>query len=216
VSAAEPPDSRPSSHPQVPPVTEAIRERARQSPNSWIYSVDGAYDADGVVPPYAVIGAWPVNEHGELGTFTANDNYRPSPAALHLDLPTEAVDAALQLAATGHGSDSDVLAALAEASIYLPVNAEGELVAYRQDDGAESVAIFTDPSKAPATAVQLLAADIYSLIGVLPKDTSVDINPFSQVTARFSSDELRGALPGRSADEARTSDDQADTHKTMP
>ena len=197
MTTAESPGSRPTSHPQVPPVTEEVRELARRSPNSWIYSVDGAYEAEGEVPPYAVVGAWPVDESGQLGAFTANDNYRPSPAALHLDLPTETVDAALQLAATGHGTQSDVVAALAEATVYLPVNAEGELVAYRTADGAEYVAIFTDPSKGPSTAAQLLPVDVHTLVSVLPEDTSVSINPFSQVTGRFSSDELRSALPAR-------------------
>jgi hypothetical protein len=179
-------------------VTDEIRKLARRSPNSWIYSLDGAYDAEGEVPPYAVVGAWPVDAHGQLGVFTANANYRPSPAALRLDLPTDAVDAALQLAATGHGTDSDVVAALAEATVFLPVNAEGELVAYRQDDGAEYVAIFTDPAKGPSTAEQLLPVDVHTLLDILPEDTNVSINPLSQVTVRFSSDELRSALPALS------------------
>lgn len=93
-------ESQATPDPVVPPVTDELRERARESPNSWIYSVDRAYDAEGTVPPYAILGAWPVDAHGELGAFTANVGYRPSPAALHLDAPIDAVDTAVQLAAT--------------------------------------------------------------------------------------------------------------------
>jgi len=195
VTDDDPSRSRPSDDLQAPPVTEEIRERARRSPNSWIYSVDGAYEAAEEIPPYAVVGAWPVDENGQLGAFTANDNYRPSPAALQLDLPTDAVDAAVQLAATGHGSEGDVALALAASTIYLPANDDGDLIAYRREDGKEYVAIFTDPNKAPATAAQLLPTDIRSFLAVVPEDTTVAINPGGQVAASFTSGELRAALP---------------------
>lgn len=193
--------------PQVPSVTEAIREQARRAPNSWIYSVDGAYDPQGAVPSYAIVGAWPVDEHGRLGSFVFNPDYRPSPAALRLDAPSDRVDAALQLAATGHRPDSDVAAALAAAPVYLPANSEGQPIAYRNDDGREFVAVFTDPSKAPATAAQLLSVDIRAVVGVLPDETTVTLNPGSQVVASLTSGELRDALEAATAGEAQSTAD---------
>lgn len=207
MTTTEPPAGGSTSDPRVPPVTEAIREQARRAPNSWIYSVDGAYDPQGAVPPYAIVGAWPVDERGRLGSFVSNTDYRPSPAALRLDAPTDSVDAALQLAATGHRPDSDVAAALAQAPVYLPADAAGEPIAYRSDDGTEFVAVFTDPSKAPATAAQLLSVDIRTVVGVLPDDTTVTLNPGSQVAASLTSAELRNALEAATAAEARSTAD---------
>jgi hypothetical protein len=177
----------------APQVTDELRDRARQSPNSWVYSVDRAYDAAGAVPPYAVVGGWQVDDRGELGAFTVNPDYRPSPVALGFDPPTDPVDAALQLAATGHGPDTDVTAALAAGIVYLPVDADGGLVAHRDVDGADLVVIFTDPHQASAAA-HLLATEVAAVTSTVPDDTVVEINPGSQASLRVLSHELREAL----------------------
>lgn len=64
-----------------PVLTEAMRAQAKRAPGSWLYSIDPAYDPRGTVPPYAVIGAWPVDQRGEPGEFSHNPDYRPSPMA---------------------------------------------------------------------------------------------------------------------------------------
>lgn len=40
-----------------------------------------------------------------------------------------------------------------------------------------------------------MVADIHALVGALPGDTTVAINPGSQASARVSNDQLRSALP---------------------
>jgi hypothetical protein len=198
-----------------PPITDEIRQRAAQSPGSWIYSVDPGYHPDGEVPGYAVVGAWPVDEHGQPGTFVPNPNYRPSPAGMHLSAPTDEVDAAMQRAATGHGSDADVVGALAVTVVYLPANADGELIAYGAGSGT-SVALFTDPTKAMSTAPQLLPLFIEGLLGQLPEHTTLVINPSNEVSVTMPSSELSDALRTYHADESRsaattsTKSDQAD------
>ena len=178
-----------------PEGTSELGDQEPEPQGSWIYFVDSGYDPEGDVPPYAVIGAWPVDEHGQLGAFTGNPEYRPTPAVLDMDSPTDSVDAALQLAATGHGPDSDVVSALAEAAVYLPADPDGDPIAYRDDDGAEFVTIFSDPSKAPSAVGELIRLDIPTLLSVLPENASVAVNPGSQVAASFTADDLRTALP---------------------
>jgi hypothetical protein len=176
-----------------PLITTEIRQRAAQSPGSWIYSVDPGYNPDGQVPGHAVVGAWPVDERGAPGTFVPNPDYRPSPAGLQLSAPTDEVDAAMQRAATGYGPESDIAAALAATTVYLPVNADGQPIAYGTTNGTQ-VALFTDPTKAMPTAPNLLPLYVEGLLGLLPEDTTLVINPGSQVAATMSSGELRDAI----------------------
>ncbi len=60
----------------VPP--PAAIEEARRTPNGWVYKIDAAYDVSGDIPPEAIVGAWKVDENGEIsGEFLENPNYIP-------------------------------------------------------------------------------------------------------------------------------------------
>jgi hypothetical protein len=147
----------------------------------------------GEVPGYAVMGAWAVDEHGEPATFVPNPDYRPSPSALSLAQPTDTVDAAMQRAATEHGPSADVVAALSAKDVYLPVDATGELIAYRGDLG-EYVGLFTSPDHVPATVPQLLSVSTADLLNLLPEATTLSVNPGSEVSLTTSSTDLLAAL----------------------
>ena len=59
----------------IKPSKEAI-EKAKMHPNGWIYQIEGIYGPDDSVPPEAIVGAWKVNEEGNIvGEFTPNPNY---------------------------------------------------------------------------------------------------------------------------------------------
>jgi hypothetical protein len=174
--------------------TTVVDEFSEQDEGEWLYFIDSAYDPDEDVPLHAVIGGWQVDEDGQFGPFTGNPDYRPNPAVLGMDPPTDAVDEAVQLAVTGHGGDGDVAAALAEADLYLPADEQGELVAYHDDDGMEFVAVFTDASKAPSEVAQLLPVEIGPLLEVVPEHTTVVVNPGSQASASFAREDLMDAL----------------------
>src|SRR5437016_9523139 len=46
----------------APPITEQMREQARQTPGSWLYIVDPGYeDAGDDVPPEGVVGAYRID-----------------------------------------------------------------------------------------------------------------------------------------------------------
>jgi hypothetical protein len=192
--------------------------RARQHAGSWLYSIDPGYDPDGSVPPHAVIGAWPVDPDGEPGEFVTNPGYRPSQLSLlftdpagsggetgpaaEAGLPTDPVDAAMRRAATGQGTEAAVLDALAGTTVYLPTNAAGELTAYEDEDGPY-VTVLTDPRQASPAAPRLLPVESAELLGLLPDETALWINPESEVSMGVSSAQLRAALATRAAPAGR-------------
>ena len=54
------------------------RAEARRHPNGWVYQIDGTFGPDDAVPPEAIVGAWKVDEHGEIvGDFVPNPKYKP-------------------------------------------------------------------------------------------------------------------------------------------
>lgn len=176
-----------------PALTGALRAQAKRAPGSRRYSIDPAYDPRGTVPPYAVIGAWPVDQRGEPGPFSRNPNYRPSPMALGLPVPTDAVDAAMQLAGTGHGSEADLVRRLAGATVYLVPTAEAGPALHSDAEG-RFVPVLTDPKHAPSAAPQLQAIPCAQLLAFLPADVALKLNPGSRVSVRVPSADVRGAL----------------------
>ena len=66
---------------QEPELTDALRARlaneAAQNPGGWVYQIDGDYGPADGVPPHVIIGAWEVDNSGQLtGVFKENPNYR--------------------------------------------------------------------------------------------------------------------------------------------
>ena len=59
------------------PAPEAKVE-AKKHPNGWVYVIDGPYGPNDYVPPHAIVGAWKVDESGEIvGDFIPNPNRKP-------------------------------------------------------------------------------------------------------------------------------------------
>lgn len=135
--------------PQDPPVTPEMRERARQSPDSWLYVVDPAYADTGDVPGSAIAGGYRVDERGEIaGAFVRNPDYRPSPLAWGFPAPGNELEAALQAAVTGRGDDAAVRSALLAATVYTPSAPDRAVIPVRHDD-VEAVPVYTSESYLP-------------------------------------------------------------------
>ncbi|HEX3781042.1 MAG TPA: type VII secretion system-associated protein [Pseudonocardiaceae bacterium] len=116
---------------EIPPITDDMRESALGNPNSWLYVIDPAFDPRSEVPPWGIVGAYPVNAAGEIEpSFDSNDTYRPSPTALRWPEPTTALERMIQLTKAGHRPTEDLPAAVLDATvlIYRPaaVPAEGK------------------------------------------------------------------------------------------
>src|SRR4051794_11582829 len=88
----------------TPPDSAEAHAFARENPGGWLYEVDPFFDPDENVPPYGIVGAWSISSRGEItDKFKKNPRYRPSPVVLGFPEPTDPLDAAIQLAASGYG-----------------------------------------------------------------------------------------------------------------
>lgn len=64
---------------QRPEIPEPAIEEAKRNPSGWVYQIDGDYGPNDAVPREAVVGAWKVDEDGNIvGDFIPNPNYRRS------------------------------------------------------------------------------------------------------------------------------------------
>jgi len=51
-------------------------EEAKRNPNGWVYRISGQYGVDDEVPPEAIVGAWKVDENGDIaGEFIPNPKF---------------------------------------------------------------------------------------------------------------------------------------------
>ncbi|WP_143663819.1 type VII secretion system-associated protein, partial [Streptomyces sp. rh34] len=83
--------------------------------------------------------------------WQSNPDYRPSPAALGWAPPVSDADAALHLAATGYGPDTDVAEALAEAGTVAVCTAEDGQPAWTPaPGGTHALPVFPMPPQVPA------------------------------------------------------------------
>jgi len=53
-------------------------EEAKHHPSGWVYRIAGKFGPSDRIPPDAIIGAWKVDEQGNIvGPFIRNNNYNP-------------------------------------------------------------------------------------------------------------------------------------------
>lgn len=157
--------------PGKPEITAEMRAAAKQRAGGWLYAIDPMLDADGEVPPFAIRGAFAVDDRGEIGEFTPNGNYRPSPRALELSPPENALERAIELAATGYGPEGDVVLALLEAEVFVVDREEhpGQFAVAKEGDD-EVLHVFTSEARLPGNWSRWQRArgrDLGALDGVL-------------------------------------------------
>ncbi|MFI8461153.1 type VII secretion system-associated protein [Kitasatospora sp. NPDC085464] len=178
------------------PVPEHVRETARLAPDHWIGVVDPVW-TDGQAPPdWAVVGHWRSDGSGATEEFRPNPDYRPSPRALGWAEPTDAVDAAVQLAATGYGPGEDVLARLATARLAVPVTPGGHPLTAVDPAGAPVVLAFTAGDHwAAAGRLGHLLLDARALLDRLPEGHGILLNPTADAMLTVDPDALRALTP---------------------
>jgi hypothetical protein len=58
-------------------ITPDLIEAAKKIPNGYVYKIDGQFGPNDAVPPEAIMGAWKVNEAGNIvADFIPNGNYK--------------------------------------------------------------------------------------------------------------------------------------------
>lgn len=172
-----------------PPVTEAMRQAARQQPGGWVYVIDPGFDPDGAVPPEGVVGAYRVDERGEVtDDWQPNPRHRPTPAARGLPRPENPLEDLLQRVATGWASQAALVEALRDAEVLVVGGRpDGAVFVTEGPDGARSVWAFTSEARARERVADrpLQAVPVRRLARSLPPDADLELNPGSGFGVRI-------------------------------
>jgi hypothetical protein len=162
-----------------------MRESARRQPGTWLYAIDPFFKPDSAVPPYGVIGAWQVDNRGEItGEFQANPNYRPSPVAQGFPQPADEIDKLVQLVVTGYAPPTELTTAVARYELTVFSRTDGSIYAIQHPDGLDIVQAFTSSAHLPAgwpTWTRLRGDQLASLL----PDHHLELNPESAASVRI-------------------------------
>ncbi|MGW6688110.1 type VII secretion system-associated protein [Streptomyces sp. NPDC054961] len=180
---------------ELPPVPEDIREAARQAPEHWLAVIDPAWDGEETPPVWAVRGQWRSDAAGEVVEWQENPEYRPSPESLGWPEPTDALDAAVQLSATGYASADAVSAALARAALAVHTTADGRPVTAAAPDGTPVVPVYSaTPHLEVAGRFAYQVLPLTELAELLPAGHELYVNPTAGVAMRIEDSVLGAAL----------------------
>ena len=152
----------------------------------WVFMIDPAWeqrDEDAQPPAEAVVGGWYVDEDGETGLFQPNPDYQPSEP----DLPTDPVDAAVQLVVRGDTDGEELLNALPQVMYGVALDEEGNPVVAPAPDDVPSVLVTTAPAHRSRVNVENWAeVTVRELAEALP-DEGVDVllNPGAPASMRL-------------------------------
>lgn len=178
-------DPEPGVGQQPPQITAEMRANARKNPNSWLYVIDEAFDSNGQVPSWAVVGAYPVNGSGVIvADFHPNEQYLPSPRALGLPDPSNALERKLQLVRAKHLRPEDLPRVVLDATlrVYAMSPAQRTLIGFHDQHGRVGVPAYTSKSLVPCDwphSRAVMGWDIVDLLAGHP----LKINPNSLVAA---------------------------------
>lgn len=178
-----------------PEITPEMRANARANPGTWLYVIDPAFDAEADIPPWGVVGAYPVNASGEIdAAFRRNTAYRPSPAALRMPEPASDLERTLQLIDSGHVDQATLPAAVLRAPLLLyAISPEDRSVTgFPARQGTVMVPVCTSVAYVPSAWPgwrEVTGADLVPLLHGHP----LVINPAGPIAAMIPAAHLRRA-----------------------
>ncbi|MCE4945391.1 type VII secretion system-associated protein [Streptomyces noursei] len=179
----------------VPP--PEVVEAAREAPDHWLAMVDLTWVGEGAPPLWAVIGQWRSGPDGTIVEWRDNPEYRPSPQMLEWADPTDPVDRAVQLSATGYGPERAVCEELARAEVSVLVSAAGTPLTAASPEGAPVVPVYTSAAQLESAGRLLYdQRSAAELVEQLPPGHTLYLNPSGPVSMVVEPDRLRAALAG--------------------
>ncbi|RSS75542.1 type VII secretion system-associated protein, partial [Streptomyces sp. WAC06614] len=200
------PDSLPVGAHAVP---EFVRLAAKASPGEWIGVIDPTWRGGTAPPRWALVGEWRADAEGEVAEFRENEEYRPSPMANGWPEPTDPVDEAVQLSATGYGPPGDVHKALSAGPMAIALDEDNAIDVVLLPDDEESPAVMVFSSDAQITAAGgprygVITAD--QLVEVLPPTHKILVNRAAVVAMRIEPEDLRAAVAEATAEAAEATE----------
>lgn len=180
---------------EPPRITSRMRDSARANPNTWLYVIDPALDADADVPPWGVVGAYPVDANGEItGVFRRNTAYRPSPTALRMPEPASDLERTLQLISSGHVDRAELPAAVLRAPLLLYATSptDRSVTGFPGRDGTVVIPACTSVACVPRAWPgwrQVTGLDLVPLLNGYP----LVINPAGPIAATILAEQLMRA-----------------------
>ncbi|GAA4545082.1 type VII secretion system-associated protein [Amycolatopsis samaneae] len=124
---------------------DQVGEETLDLSDRWIFMIDPAWqaaDENGQPPLASVVGGWYVDDDGETGLFHPNPDYQPSEPGL----PTDPVDAALQLVVRGEIDGDELLKSLPDITYGVALDEDGTPVVALSPDDVPSVLVTTAPA----------------------------------------------------------------------
>lgn len=138
-----------------PPISDQMREQAKQTPNSWLYIVDPGYETDGDdIPPEGVVGAYRIDDQGEIDEdFHHNDEYVPSEFTGPIPDPTNELERVMHRIAHGEAPETDLPPAVldAEVMVYAPDPDDTSVYAAEMSDGSQLLPACTSADRVPSS-----------------------------------------------------------------
>lgn len=168
-----------------PEITQEMRASAMANPNTWLYVIDPAFDADADIPPWGVVGAYRVDDHGDIDrAFRRNTEYRPSPTALRMPEPVTALEELLQLVKAGHREQTEIPGAVMRAPLllYAASPSDHSVTAFPTRAGTVMVPVCTSVAHVPQAWPgwrQITGRDLAPLLYGHP----LVVNPAGPITA---------------------------------
>jgi hypothetical protein len=178
-----------------PEITPEMRANARANPGTWLYVIDPAFDAEADIPPWGVVGAYPVNARGEIDAmFRRNTEYRPSPTALRMPEPASDLERTLQLVQSGHTDQSALPAAVLRSSLllYAASPQDRSVTGFPGRQGTVMVPACTSVAHVPAAWPgwrEVAGRDLLPLLHGHP----LVVNPAGPISAMIPAEHLRRA-----------------------
>ncbi|RLK60443.1 type VII secretion system-associated protein [Actinokineospora cianjurensis] len=180
-----------------PEITLEMRASARSNPDSWLYVIDPEFSRHEDVPPWGVVGAYPVDERGQIGErFRANRDYRPSPTALRMPVPANRLEKVLQLIHTRYRPQADLLPELHDATLLIFARSSNDagITGFPARDGTVMVPACTSATHVPPAWPawrEVRGHEVAALLGGHP----LVVNPESPITAVVPAAHLAATRP---------------------
>lgn len=170
--------------------------------DEWIFMIDPAWqpaEDDQEPPVEAVVGGWFVDENGVTGRFRPNPAYQPSLP----DLPTDPVDAMLQLVARGEAQGDEVLSVLGDVIYGVALDERGALAVAPAPDEVLSVLVTTAPAHRARVDVPGWEEMTVGELAELLPDEGIDVllNPGAPASMRLVAGAVKDLVTAAAAQE---------------